>query len=540
MVYFQHRMDQCSVKGQYSRLRGLKVAKTESLGRFKLVALLLVGYVLPVAAQSFNLRIDPFGQSYGETAFSVELGEDGNYVVIASVPFNDGQLYYSAVVTSIVVSPQGQVLQTERVDYPSHVTYPGWSNSSAKRNDGGFVVGGNTYGVDSSGNNVSRAALFMVAASGSIEEFYEVGPTGQSWIGRQAKQTPDGGYVICGESSGDAFVIKTDAQGNEEWVRTYGGQWNDYCKSVEPATGGGYYIGGQNTISSNNIQVWITALNDTGGVAWTRTWGGSYHDLSAHVVEMADGHVLASSSLGYGTFGPYRAYLAKLDASDGSFIWQREYGASGDHDIIRSAHEIAPFGDLISVGYTQVPGVGYFGSLLRTTNTGDSLWMRNYQYHDSIVSNAPGLFHDVQPTPDGGFVAVGSALNGPATNPYTQDVWVVKVDSMGCLEPGCHLITGMETQITNLRDVLKVYPNPVASGGSVTVTLELPQTFKPQGPLQLTVVDALGRLVSKENFTPNNSQLTLHTSTLPSGLYHLHLSDNTRWISGCKLVVELQ
>jgi len=96
----------------------------------------------------------------------------------------------------------------------------------------------------------------------------------------------------------------------------------------------------------------------------------------------------------------------------------------------------------------------------------------------------------------------------------------------------------METQITNLRDVLKVYPNPVASGGSVTVTLELPQTFKPQGPLQLTVVDALGRLVSKENFTPNNSQLTLHTSTLPSGLYHLHLSDNTRWISGCKLVVE--
>ena len=490
MVYFQHRMDQCSVKGQCSRLRGLKVPKTESLGRFKLVALLLVGYVLPVAAQSFNLRIDPFGQSYGETAFSVELGEDGNYVVIASVPFNDGQLYYSAVVTSIVVSPQGQVLQTERVDYPTHVTYPGWSNSSAKRNDGGFVVGGNTYGVDSTGNNVSRAALFMVAANGSMEGLYEVGPDGQSWIGRQAKQTPDGGYVICGETSGDAFVIKTDAQGNE------------------------------------------------GGVAWTRTWGGSYHDLSAHVVEMADGHVLASSSLGYGTFGPYRAYLAKLDASDGSFIWQREYGASGDHDIIRSAHEIAPFGDLISVGYTQVPGVGYFGSLLRTTNTGDSLWMRNYQYHDSIVSNAPGLFHDVQPTPDGGFVAVGSALNGPATNPYTQDVWVVKVDSMGCLEPGCHLITGMETQITNLRDVLKVYPNPVASGGSVTVTLELPQTFIPEGPLQLTVVDAQGRLVRKENFTPNNSQLTLHTSTLPYGIYHLHLSDNTRWISGCKLVVE--
>jgi len=28
-----------------------------------------------------------------------------------------------------------------------------------------------------------------------------LGPNEESWIGRQAKQTPDGGFVICGETT---------------------------------------------------------------------------------------------------------------------------------------------------------------------------------------------------------------------------------------------------------------------------------------------------------------------------------------------------
>jgi hypothetical protein len=120
---------------------------------------------------------------------------------------------------------------------------------------------------------------------------------------------------------------------------------------------------------------------------------------------------------------------------------------------------------------------------------------------------------------------------------FSQDVWVVKVDSMGCLEPGCHLITGMETQVTNLGGALRVWPNPVAAGTPVQVEVQLPPGFTQQGALRLTVTDAAGRVVREEHFTPHKSQLTLHTS-FNSGLYHLHLHDNTRWIAGAKLVVQ--
>jgi len=508
--------------------------------RYWIVVLLLAGLFRPAVAQPFNIRIDPFGQGYGDGALSVEVSNNGNYLVVASVPFNNGQFYYSSVVTSIMLSPLGEVLQIDRVVDPLHATYPGFCNSIVKRTDGGFVVGGGNFTTDSMDNWIQRPVLYFFDATGAYEEQVPLGPDNQSWIGRQANQTPDGGYVISGEHSAtegnglDAFVIKTDAQGNEEWTRSFGGQWNDTGNSIASRMDGGYFFGGQYRINSSDAQVWVMALNYMGGVAWSRTWGGNFQDLNPHVVEMADGHVLISSGLGHSSNGLYQAYMAKLDRSDGAFIWEREYGPVGPEVIIRSVHEITPFGDLIAVGRTRVSN-SYYGTLFRTTNDGDSLWLRNYQYHDSLVSNASGLFYDAVPTPDGGFVAVGSAfsINGI----YTQDVWVIKTDSMGCIEPGCDVITGMQTQLTNMKDALRVWPNPVQAGGAVQVELQLPDGFKADGPLQLTVTNGLGQLVHRQGLAQNPRPEVLE-GQLSSGLYHLHLHDNTRWIAGAKLVVE--
>jgi len=158
------------------------------------------------------------------------------------------------------------------------------------------------------------------------------------------------------------------------------------------------------------------------------------------------------------------------------------------------------------------------------------------------VTGGQGQLRDVQPTPDGGFIAVGMAFPGGG---YTQDVWVIKTDSMGCLEPGCHLITGMATQITNLRGALSVAPNPVAAGGNLQVQLDLPENFTPQGALKLTLVSSEGRVVQEETISAALSTFSFQLSAFVPGLYQLHLHDATmpsaggrRWISGAKLVVE--
>ncbi|MCB9183901.1 MAG: PQQ-like beta-propeller repeat protein [Flavobacteriales bacterium] len=472
----------------------------------------------------------------------MELNDAGEIVVVGISDWSDS-LYYSSVVSSLRLSPQGEFISSEHFWDPPKATYPGWSNSTNKRSDGGFVVGGSNFNIDSLDNWLQRPVLYFLNAAGGFEQFIELGPENQEWIGRQAKQTPDGGYVICGETSSvgnalQAFVIKTDAQGNEEWTRTYGGANNDYAMAIDTRPGGGYFLGGEYWAPPSNSQLWVQALNDTGGVVWDKKWGSSFDEPNAHLTTAADGHVLVASAWAYGDNYLTKRYLAKLDAADGTIIWQRQYGSAGyNYPVFYVVQEIVSGGDLIAVG----PAGGfpnYYGVLLRTTSSGDSLWMRQYQYHDSIVSNASGLFRDVVPTPDGGFIAVGTALQA---GPYTQDVWVIKTDSMGCLEPGCHLIMGMESQITNLRDALSVAPNPVASGGMVHVSVKLPESLTPQGPLRLTVTDATGRMVHELQLPSPAGQLTTDNwlnLQLPAGLYHLHLHDATRWISGAKLMVE--
>ncbi|MBX2978408.1 MAG: hypothetical protein KF905_03860 [Flavobacteriales bacterium] len=400
----------------------------------------------------------------------------------------------------------------------------------------------------------SKAALFIADENGMPVAQYNYGVPGQTWAGRQAKQAGDGGFVLVGSrslnSNLDGFLIKTDANGEQEWVQTYGGPWIDSFIAVDTVDGG-YYLGGVSSVTASNRDYWIQRVDGLGEPLWESIWGGPFNDPNAHLSTCADGHVVMASSWSLGNMGPFRLYMAKLDSADGSIIWDGTYGSATSNTTFFVVKEVEPFGDLIATGQAAF-GLVDHGVLLRTTHTGDSLWMRYYSYYDTEVSNGQGQLRDVLPTADGGFIAVGAAfgVSNPFNPPgYGQDVWVIKTDEHGCLEPGCHLITGMETQITNLVGALKVWPNPVAAGTAVQVEVQLPEGFAVQGALRLTVTDAAGRLVHEEALgqgghrelrgTKQEAILTglVHTHWQP-GLYHLHLSDNTRWIAGAKLVVE--
>ena len=501
------------------------------------MVLICAGLVHQASAQTFNRRYDAVGQGLAQTGWCVENGSANDYLVFFNSGWQDS-LFYSSVVCSLRIDEVGEPLDTGRFSYPLHATYPGWANSSAKRSDGGFVLGGNTYVAD----GTSRAAIFLTDAMGSPEGIIEYGDVGEEWVGRQAKQTPDGGYVVVGETSTvgviDAFLLKTDPLGNVEWVRTYGGTTlHDVVWSVDLDGTGGYFLGGQQQVSAGNYDQWVLHIDGMGSVIWQYNYGTPLNDSgNAHITTAADGNILFATGLETSVAGQRQIRLEKLD-TEGSVLWMRPYGPARN-TMIYVVQEIEPGGDLITGGSAYNASNFLSGILLRTTSTGDSVWMRDYVYYDAHVAAGRGAFRDVQPTPDGGFIAVGGAL-GVAIDTggvYTQDLWVVKTDQYGCIEPGCHLIMGVETQITNLRDVLHVSPNPVAQGGHVQVQLDLPAGFKPQGALRITITDALGRLLNEKGVSgaiPNFINIQL-----PTGVYHLHLSDAARWISGAKLVVE--
>jgi hypothetical protein len=68
--------------------------------------------------------------------------------------------------------------------------------------------------------------------------------------GNHVSLTSDGGYIITGSTSNfncdffDVYIIKVDANGNEQWQQTYGGESFDAGYGIEQTFDGGYIITG--------------------------------------------------------------------------------------------------------------------------------------------------------------------------------------------------------------------------------------------------------------------------------------------------------
>ena len=306
------------------------------------------------------------------------------------------------------------------------------------------------------------------------------GIDGQAFIALGLEEANDGGFLLTGyRNYGNpwnmSFLIRTDAQGNELWRRFYGGIATQNG-AVRIATDG-------------NIITW-SAYREPG---WDLDW--------------------------------QQMMLTKWSPG-GSILWQRRLNKN--YRVSTQDLEVLPDGSIVGAGV-----IWNRAALVRFSSEGDSLWTREY----TLFSGSHG-FWDVQHTSDGGFVCTGAAFSLAPLDPGIQTnqvIWVVKTDSMGCVVPGCHTV-GVEEYVMDLNEHLRVWPNPVASGAPLTVAFTPPPEFAPNGPLRLVVLDALGKQVHEKRVQVGTCQLA--NLPLAAGSYHLHLTDDTRWLAGKSFVVE--
>jgi hypothetical protein len=437
------------------------------------------------------------------------------------------------------LNDQGDTLWQKRHALPEHGLFPGWANCCDTVADQGYIVGGGSQSFA----NVIAVHLMRFTPEGDTLWTRRFGSPGHYWIGRQVKHTQDGGFLIVGDTDAtggdDGFAIKTDSNGNELWRRTYGGS-GDQVFAAADQLGSGWICGGRMRNSSESKNFWLVRLDAEGELVWQHNWGGIYDEPNAHLSTLRDGHIIVASAWGYDVdFESTKPYLAKLDSSNGSIIWDREYGPATYSTSFFAVKE-NPDNDLIACGVSYY--TGQQGLLLRTTAQGDSLWMRSYFYQDAVIQEGQGRFYDVLPTSDGGFIATGAAYNPrnmgyPAG--YSQDTWVVKVDGDGCLLPGCGSV-GITEQATNLLDAIRIWPNPAPVGSTVNVELDLPPALQGK-PMQLSLTDATGKLVyttNLPNHQPNTTNHPLPTHQFTPGLHYLHVQSGSTWYTGGKLVVE--
>ncbi|MCC6722272.1 MAG: T9SS type A sorting domain-containing protein [Bacteroidia bacterium] len=281
----------------------------------------------------------------------------------------------------------------------------------------------------------------------------------------------------------DDYIIKMDTLGNELWrcmpnnrdsINTAGMQmiqksngnllvsWSDY-----------YYRRGKNPQGStsimqgnDNCKVWFAEIDTVGKVLWRKNISGylaqklnrdSYHNL---------------------------VHKKVIKTSSGC-LWSGYYNWAYTHSY-----------------------------LLKTDFEGNPIWYREYNLHPDNNARQDFKPYDITPTPDGGYVITGEYISNPG-NLYPQGcqlATIVKVDSFGCLAPGCQLASVNKFPVQRDYELASLYPNPANS----VLRIEFQKKF----PYQVLLYNNLGQLVSEYSNT-GTGILDIHSFS--NGLYLLKI-----------------
>jgi hypothetical protein len=422
----------------------------------------------PMSARSFAKTYG--GTSY-DRAYSVQQTSDGGYIV-AGGTWSFGAGNYDIFL--IKTDASGNVQWAK--------TYGGTSGDGAysvqQTSDGGYILAGGTY---SFGAGRTDIILIKTDANGNIGWAKTYGGTYDDGAS-SVQQTSDGGYILAGytESFGaggsDIILIKTDANGNIVWAKTYGGTGFDIASSVQQTSDGGYIVAGYTT-SFGAGGAFLVKTDANGNIQWAKTYGVIDSDLASSVQQTSDGgYILAGLTYSSGAGWYADIFLIKTDAN-GNIQWAKTYGGTND-DWAYSVQQTSDGGYIVA-GRTESFGAGYDDIfLIKTDANGNIIWAKTYG----------GIYGDwassVQQTSDGGYIVAGSTSSFGVGGAF-----LVKTDANGNIG-SCSIVQNVSPTVTTPSPTVATF-SPFVSSVSPTVNSVSPTvtspTFSVSAPCPLSI-----------------------------------------------------
>jgi hypothetical protein len=312
--------------------------------------------------------------------------------------------------------------------------------------------------------------LIKTDANGNVQWAKTYGGTDEDYV-YSVQQTSDGGYIVAGATWSfgagwrDIFLIKTDANGNVQWAKTYGGGSDDYAYSVQQTSDGGYIVAGETrSFGAGWRDIFLIKTDVNGNVQWAKTYGGGSDDYAYSVQQTSDGgYIVVGGTSSFGA-GLSDIFLIKTDAN-GNIIWAKTYGGT-DRDSAYSVHQTSD-GGYILAGWTRSFGAGD-AFLVKTDANGNIIWAKTYG------GGSDDYAYYVQQTSDGGYILAGWTSSFGAS---WLNIFLIKTDANGNIG-SCSIVRNVSPTVNTVSPTVTT-PSPSVSSVSPTVYSVSPTVTSP-------------------------------------------------------------
>ena len=305
------------------------------------------------------------------------------------------------------------------------------AHSLVETSDGGYALAGDTQ---SFGAGDSDYWLVKTDENGN-EEWNQTYDKGADERARSLVEASDGGYVLAGDISYssvdldygwyEAWLVKTDENGNMEWDRTYGREGFDGAYGLVEASDGGYVLAGftQMIWGDGWNDFWLVKTDPNGNSDWSKTYGGDRPQNAYGLVEASDGGYVLVGFTDFSDAERSAFWLVKTD-KDGDMVWNQTF--RGNYDYAWDLVEV-PDGGYALVGRTDyLAPEGYDVVLIKTNQNGNVEWTKTYG-----VSEMSEEAYSLVVTSDGGFIMAGYTCSSGYEYP---DFWLTKTDANGNMQ----------------------------------------------------------------------------------------------------------
>ncbi len=178
----------------------------------------------------------------------------------------------------------------------------------------------------------------------------------------------------------DAWVVKLDKNGDKEWSKAIGGVEADYAKSVVESSDGNFFVTGYSKSKDGdfsklkdkgNEDLWLLKLDPNGNELWIKSFGGSKYDEPKSIIQTDDNELVIigrSSSDDYDLEKPgnkgggFDAWVLKLNL-DGEVVWSNTFGGTRfeeANNVIQTSD-----GNYVFTGITRSEDMDLEGTIYR-------------------------------------------------------------------------------------------------------------------------------------------------------------------------------